>query len=235
MSLPEIVTQQEWLDARKKLLIKEKDYTRQRDALNAERRRLPMTAVEKDYRFVGPDGEVGLADLFGDRQQLVIQHIMFDPGWDSPCPGCTASLNALAPAILSQMATRDTAFAGISRAPFSKLTESRTAKGWQFDWYSSFGSDFNYDFRVTIDPATQSVYNYGPVQVSESTEVGGHSCFLRDGEKIFHTYSTYARGSDATIGAYALLDMTALGRHEDWEEPKGRVDKPHPADPTFQS
>jgi predicted dithiol-disulfide oxidoreductase (DUF899 family) len=236
MNTPEIVSSQEWLVARKEFLAREKEFTRQRDALNAERRRLPMTVVEKDYRFEGPDGEVGLADLFDGCGQLIIQHVMFGPDWESVCPGCTASLNALPAAVLSQMRTRDTAYAAVSRAPAAKIAAVKAAKGWAVDWYSSFGTDFNYDFQVTIDPAVAPpVYNYRPVSVDEAEEVGGHSCFLTDGDQIFHTYSTYARGSDQTIGAYALLDLTARGRHEDWEEPKGRVAKPHPADPTFTS
>ena len=236
MSLPGVVTRDEWLAARKELLAREKEFTRQRDALHAERRRLPMTVVEKDYRFDGPDGEVRLADLFDGCGQLIIQHVMFGPDWDTICPGCNASLNALPAGILAQLRTRDTAYAAVSRAPAAKIAALKAAKGWPVDWYSSFGSDFNYDFQVTIDPSvTPPVYNYEPIEVNESTEVGGHSCFLTDGDKIFHTYSTYARGSDPTIGAYALLDLTALGRHEDWEEPKGRVAKPHPADPTFTS
>jgi predicted dithiol-disulfide oxidoreductase (DUF899 family) len=236
MNLPEIVSSQEWLVARKELLAREKEFTRQRDALNAERRRLPMTVVEKDYRFEGPGGEVSLADLFDGCGQLIIQHVMFGPDWENVCPGCTASLNALPAAVLSQLRTRDTAYAAVSRAPAVKIAAVKAAKGWAVDWYSSFGTDFNYDFQVTIDPAVASpVYNYRPVSVAEVEEVGGHSCFLTDGDQIFHTYSTYARGSDQTIGAYALLDLTARGRHEDWEEPKGRVAKPHPADPTFTS
>ncbi len=236
MSLPEIVSSQDWLVARKELLAREKEFTRQRDALNADRRRLPMTVVEKDYRFEGPDGVVSLADLFDGCSQLIIQHVMFGPDWQTICPGCNASLNALPEAVLDQLRTRDTAYAAISRAPAAKIAAMMAVKGWPVDWYSSFGTDFSYDFQVTIDPAVAPpVYNYEPVDATESTEVGGHSCFLTDGDKIFHTYSTYARGSDHTIGAYALLDLTALGRHEDWEEPKGRVAEPHPADPTFTS
>ena len=202
MSLPDVVTRNEWLAARKELLAREKEFTRQRDALNAERRRLPMTVVQKDYRFDGPDGEVSLAGLFDGCGQLIIQHVMFGPDWDTICPGCNASLNALPAGILAQLRTRDTAYAAVSRAPAAKIAALKAAKGWPVDWYSSFGSDFNYDFQVTIDPSvTPPVYNYEPVEVTESTEVGGHSCFLTDGDKIFHTYSTYARGSDPTIGA----------------------------------
>ena len=161
---------------------------------------------------------------------------MSGPDRDTICPGCNASLNALPAGILAQLRTRDTAYAAVSRAPAAKIAALKAAKGWPVDWYPCFGSDFNYDFQVTIDPSvTPPACNYEPVQVNESTQVGGHSCVLTDGGKIFRTYSAYARGSDPAIGAYALPDLTALGRHEDREEPKGRAAKPHPADPAFTS
>jgi predicted dithiol-disulfide oxidoreductase (DUF899 family) len=240
MTLPEITTRNKWLAARKELLVREKELTRQRDGLNADRRRLPMVEVEKQYVFAGPDGSVGLADMFGDHQQLIIQHVMFDPSWDAACPGCTAALDEVAPGLLRHLGSRNTAFAGVSRAPYAKLAAYKKARGWEFDWYSSFASDFNYDFQVTLDEsAGPVVYNYrtlaeaGEDPLTEPTEVGGLSCFLRDGGRIFHTYSTYARGTDQVGNAYSFLDLTALGRSEEWEEPKGRVAKPHGADPTF--
>ena len=237
MSLPEIVTPEQWLVARRELLAREKEQTRQRDALNADRRRLPMVEMQKYYRFEGPAGTVGLGDLFGGRRQLVIQHAMFDPSWETACPGCSAAFDELAPAVIAHLGTRDTAFAAVSRAPFAMLASLRAAKGWEFDWYSSFGSDFNVDFLATVTPDT---YNFGTYaaaddEPSEPSEVGGYSCFLRDGERIFHTYSTFARGTDQVGSAYTMLDLTVLGRQEDWEEPKGRVARPHPADPTFTS
>jgi predicted dithiol-disulfide oxidoreductase (DUF899 family) len=239
MSLPDITTREQWLIARNELLIREKELTRQRDALNADRRRLPMVEIDKDYTFDGPDGTVGLAAMFAGRSQLIIQHVMFDPSWDNPCPGCTAALDEVAPGLLKHLGSRDTAFAGVSRAPQAKLGAAKAARGWVLDWYSSFGSDFNYDFQVTLDPARPPVvYNYQSLDaadepLTESTEVGGMSCFLRDGDRIFHTYSTFARGTDQVGNAYTLLDLTAFGRSEGWEEPKGRVTKPHGADPTF--
>jgi predicted dithiol-disulfide oxidoreductase (DUF899 family) len=236
MSLPEIVSAQEWLVARKELLAREKEHTRQRDALNADRRRLPMTVVEKNYKFEGQDGQVGLADMFDGCSQLVVQHVMFGPDWETVCPGCTAGLDEMAPAVFAHLRTRDTAFAAISLAPFAKLAAVKSAKGWTFDWYSSRGSDFNYDFHATLDPAVAPpIYNFAPAEVSDVDEVSGFSCFLRDGERILHTYSTWARGTDQIGSAYTLLDLTVLGRSEHWEEPKGRVAKPHPADPTFLS
>jgi predicted dithiol-disulfide oxidoreductase (DUF899 family) len=236
MNLPQIVSPGEWLQARKEFLAREKEHTRQRDALNADRRRLPMTVVEKNYKFEGPDGKVDLADLFDGCGQLIIQHVMFAPDWDSPCPGCSAGLDEMAPAVFAHLRTRDTAFAGISRAPFAKLAAAKSGKGWQFDWYSSDGSDFNYDFGATLDPAVAPpVSNFEPAEPSQAGEESGFSCFLRDGDRIFRTYSTWARGSDQIGNAYTLLDLTVLGRHEAWEEPKGRLASPHPADPTFLS
>jgi predicted dithiol-disulfide oxidoreductase (DUF899 family) len=237
VSLPEVTTREKWLAARKELLLREKQLTRQRDALNADRRRLPMVEVDKEYAFEGPGGTVSLADMFGDSRQLVIQHIMFGPDWDAACPGCTAGLDELAPALLAHVRSRNTAFAGVSRAPQEKIAAYKASRGWQFDWYSSHGSDFNYDFQATLDPAVApAVYNYEPQDGKpEPTEgeVPGLSCFLRDGGRIYHTYSTWARGTEQTGGSYGLLDLTAFGRSEEWEEPKGRVESTHGADPTF--
>jgi predicted dithiol-disulfide oxidoreductase (DUF899 family) len=240
VGLPTVTSREQWLAARKELLVREKALTRQRDALNAERRRLPMVEIDKDYLFDGPAGMVGLADMFGGRSQLIIQHIMFDPSWQAPCPGCSAGLDELAPGVVRHLESRDTSFAGVSRAPYAQLAAAKSARGWTLDWYSSHGSDFNYDFDATLDPAVNSaIYNYQSPEkaaadpVTEPTEVPGVSCFLRDGSRIFHTYSTWARGTDQVGNAYTLLDLTAFGRSEDWEEPKGRVTKPHGADPTF--
>jgi len=240
VSLPEITTPAKWLVARRELLVREKDLTRQRDALTADRRRLPMVEIGKAYTFQGPQGPVALADLFDGCAQLIVQHVMFDPTWDAVCPGCSAGLDELAPGILRHLRSRDTAFAAVSRAPFGKLARFRESRGWEFDWYSSHGSDFNYDFHATLDESVAPVmYNYRtPAESGEqpqagSQEVPGISCFLRDGKRIFHTYSTFARGTDQIGNAYTLLDLTAFGRSEDWEEPKGRVAKPHGADPTF--
>ncbi|HXW47218.1 MAG TPA: DUF899 domain-containing protein [Streptosporangiaceae bacterium] len=238
MSLPEITTREQWLAARKELLAREKELTRKRDALNADRRRLPMVEIDKQYVLEGPSGTVTLADLFGDCQQLIVQHIMFDPEWEAACPGCSASLDELAPGLIRHLNSRNTAFAGVSRAPRAKLAALQAARGWQFDWYSSCDSDFNYDFQATVDPAiAPAVYNYEPQDGKTDPvegEVPGFSCFVRDSDRVFHTYSTFARGTDHLGGAYGLLDLTAFGRSEEWEEPKGRVSRPHGADPTFR-
>lgn len=234
MSLPDVTSREEWLAARTALLAQEKELTRRRDALNAERRRLPMVAVEEDYTFEGPDGPVTLLDLFDGRGQLVLQHVMFGPDWDSVCPGCTASLDELSPGLLRHLHSRDTTFVAVSRAPYARLAATKAAKGWDFPWYSSFGSRFNHDYQATLDSSVRpAFYNYRPVDADQPSEVPGVSCFLRAGDRVFHTYSTYARGTDVLGSAYSLLDLTALGRHEDWEEPKGRVAQPHGADPTF--
>lgn len=245
MSLPEVVSRDEWLAAHKRLLTQEKELTRQYDAVNADRRRLPMVRVEKDYVFEGEDGTVGLLDLFGDSAQLIVYHAMFDPAWDNPCPSCSAGMDESSDSVLTHLKARNTAYVRISRAPYGKLAEVRAARGWTFPWYSSYESDFNYDFHVTLDAAITPVeYNYrtraelaklDPVwSKDDSLELPGFSCFLREGSTIFHTYSAYARGTEPHSGTYPLLDLTALGRQEDWEEPKDRGLEVGPADPSFR-
>jgi predicted dithiol-disulfide oxidoreductase (DUF899 family) len=239
MALPQVVTHEEWLEARKRLLAAEKEETRRRDALNAERRRLPMVRVGKEYLFDGPDGAVPLPSLFGGSRQLIIQHVMFDPDWDAACPGCTAGVDEISGGMLTHLRSRDTAFTLVSRAPLAKLRKYQASRGWTVPWYSSYGSDFNYDFRATLDKTRpQLEYNYrnAPDAIGEdatSAEVPGISCFLRDDSQVFHTYSTWARGTDILGSTYSLLDLTVLGRQEDWEELKGRAPRLHGPDPTF--
>jgi predicted dithiol-disulfide oxidoreductase (DUF899 family) len=248
MSLPDVVSREEWRAARKALLVKEKELTRQRDALNAERRRLPMVEIEKDYVFDGPRGEVGLLDLFEGRRQLIVRHFMFDPSWDDGCPSCSAAADEVCEGLLEHLHVRDTSFAVVSRAPLARIEDYKARRGWTFPWYSSFGSDFNYDFHVTLDESVAPLeYNYrskdehearGVTMFSDSEqpiEMPGQSCFLRDGERVFHTYSSYARGGEMTGGSYYYLDLTALGRQEDWEEPKGRSHDVRAAQPNFAS
>jgi predicted dithiol-disulfide oxidoreductase (DUF899 family) len=232
MALPEVVSREEWLEARLRLLAEEKQQTRERDALNARRRRLPMVRVEKAYVFDGPDGPATLSGLFGDRRQLIVQHIMFGPDWDAACPSCTNSVDELSEGLLAHLHQRDTAYVLVSRAPLAKLEPYRAGRGWTVPWYSSYDSDFNYDFQVTLDESVPQVsYNYraepGLLGGARSTEMPGHSCFLRDGDQVFHTYSTYARGNEYTPSLYTLLDLTALGRQEAWEEPKDRAASLH--------
>jgi predicted dithiol-disulfide oxidoreductase (DUF899 family) len=248
MNPPEIASRDEWLAARKELLEREKDLTRRRDALNAERRRLPMVRIDKDYVLEGPDGKVTLADIFEGRTQLIVHHFMFDPGWDDGCPSCTAQADEVSDGLMEHLHIRATTYAAISRAPLAKLEDYKTRKGWAFPWYSSHGSDFNYDFHTTIDESvTPLEINYRTraeiEQAGESLrwiltaeqplEMPSIGCFLRDGDDVFHTYSTFARGAEAIGGAYAVLDLTALGRQEDWEEPKGRAADARGAMPNF--
>jgi predicted dithiol-disulfide oxidoreductase (DUF899 family) len=237
MSLPEVVSRDEWLDARKALLAREKELTRSLDRLNADRRRLPMVRLDKDYVFEGPDGKASLTDLFEGRSQLIVRHFMFDPSWDDGCPSCTAAMDEMAPGHFEHLADASTSFAAVSRAPLAKIEAYKAKRGWAFPWYSSHDSDFNYDFHVTLDESVTPVeYNYrtaeehraagtsGYVDGDQPMERPGLSCFLRIGDDVFHTYSTYARGDDSLVGSgYGLLDLTALGRQEEWEEPKGRV------------
>src|SRR5437016_2411028 len=156
---PRIVSRDEWLAARKRLLTEEKELTKHRDRVNAERRRLPMVRIDKDYVFDGPDGKRGLRDLFDGRRQLIVYHFMFDPEWDKGCAGCTGYVDALGD--LSMLNDRDTTFVLVSRAPLAKLEAYKASKGWSVPWYSSFGSDFNYDFHVTLDEKVAPIeYNY---------------------------------------------------------------------------
>ena len=216
-----VVSRAEWLAARKELLIKEKELTRQRDALSAERRRLPMVKIEKVYIFDGPNGRTTLGDLFEGRRQLIIYHFMFDPSWDEGCKSCSYFADNFAGSIV-HLAARDTSFAVISRAPLAKIEPFKRRMGWTFPWFSSSGSDFNYDFHVTLDEAAGSVeYNYTNVAALKQErkvwmdELPGLSVFLRDGDSVFHTYSTYSRGLDPLINTYNYLDLTPLGRQED--------------------
>jgi len=220
MSLPDVVSREQWLEARRRLLAREKEFTRSHDALNADRRRLPMVKVDKEYVFEGPDGQVTLAQLFGGKRQLVVQHAMF-------------------PGVLEHVASRDTALALASRAPYDKIAATAQERGWTVaSWYSTHGSDFNYDYQVSLDADRgQAEYNYRAepdlLGGDRSAEMPGYSCFLREGDEIFHTYSAFARGTEYVGNAYTYLDMTALGRQEDWEEPKGRVAPVRGGDPTF--
>ena len=246
MALPQVVSQDEWLAARKELLAEEKAMTRARDALNVKRRELPMVKVEKAYEFIGPEGTVGLGDLFAGRRQLIVQHFMFDPSWDDGCPSCTAGADEISAGLLAHLHSRDTTFVAVSRAPLEKLHDYKVRKGWTFPWYSSFGSDFNYDYNVTIDASVAPVmFNFRTLPELEdvglgwlgegSSEQPGYSMFLRAGDDVFHTYSMYARGAEQLGGSYYFLDLTALGRQEEWEEPKGRVDSARAAVPDFST
>ena len=247
-NLPQVVSRDKWLAARKELLAREKELTRQRDELNAERRKLPMVRIEREYVFDGPDGKASLLDLFEGRRQLIVGHFMFSPEWDEGCPSCSAGADEISNGLLKHLHARDTTFVYVSRAPLAKLEAYKASKGWTFPWYSSYGSDFNYDFRVTLDESVAPIeYNYRTkaeheqagtsyyLEGEQPIEAPGRSCFLREGDSVFHTYSVYARGLETVGGSYYCLDETALGRQEDWEEPKGRALDPRGAVPDFSA
>jgi predicted dithiol-disulfide oxidoreductase (DUF899 family) len=231
---PRIASRDEWLAERKKLLAHEKELTRHYDRVNAERRRLPMVRIEKEYLFDTPAGKRSLKDLFDGRRQLIVYHFMFDPAWDTGCSGCTGYVDALGD--LSLLNDRDTTFVLISRAPLPKLEAYKASKGWKVPWVSSFGSDFNYDFHVTHDEKVAPIeYNYqtkaelearrGPGNVEG--EDHGLSVFFRLGDDVYHTYSVYARGTERLTDAYSLLDTTPYGRQEDFEDsPPGWPQRP---------
>jgi predicted dithiol-disulfide oxidoreductase (DUF899 family) len=199
--LPQVVSRDEWLAARAELLVKEKEATRARDRLNAQRRRLPMVKMVKEYLFDGPDGQVELAGLLDGHRQLILYHFMFDPSWEDGCPSCTNLVDNL-PSNLARLRACDTSFVLVSRAPLPKLESYKQRRNWTVPWFSSYRSDFNADFSVTNDEG----------------EMPGLSVFLHQGEDLFHTYSTSGRGVDILLGTYNYLDLTPLGRQEDWEE-----------------
>jgi predicted dithiol-disulfide oxidoreductase (DUF899 family) len=225
-----VATAEEWQAARIDLLNKEKELTRMRDAVAEARRSLPMVEVTKPYVFDGPFGTVGLDELFGDRRQLLIYHFMFEPEWDAGCPSCTFIIDNVGDQ--SHLHARDTTLAVVSRAPLEKLMAYKRRMGWdEIAWYSS-GRTFNLDFGVTIDPSEgYSSYNYrdrtgAPGWVGWSGDMPGVSAFIRDSGRIYHTYSAYERGVEPLMGTYVWLDLTALGRQEDWEQPPGNGDGP---------
>ena len=223
---PPIVSRDHWLAERKELLAHEKELTKHYDGVNAERRRLPMVKIDKDYFFDGPNGKPSLKDLFEGRRQLIVYHFMFDPTWDKGCSGCTGFVDALGD--LSLLNKRDTTFVVISRAPLAKLEAYKAQKNWSIAWFSSFGSDFNYDFHVTLDPKVMPVeYNYRnkvemAAAVGHSVQMEGEehglSVFFRLEDEMFHSYSAYARGNESVTDSYRLLDMTPYGRQQDFED-----------------
>ena len=215
---PKVVTQAEWLAARKELLKKEKELTHLKDAVSAERRKLPWVKVEKNYVFDGPHGKVSLADLFDGKSQLIIYHFMFGPDWQEGCPSCSFSMDHT-DATLPHLAQRDVSFAAISRAPYPKIDAFKKRMGWRFPWVSSNANDFNRDYHVVFtkeELATGKVdYNY-ELAPFPSEEAPGISVFYKDENgNIFHTYSAYARGTESTVGTYNYLDYVPKGRDED--------------------
>jgi predicted dithiol-disulfide oxidoreductase (DUF899 family) len=208
MDLPPVVSEAEWQAARDELLAKEKEATRARDALAAERRRLPRVLIEKDYVLEGPSGEARLPDLFEGRRQLLLYHFMFGPNQDAGCDGCSMFVDQVGH--LAHLHARGTSFALVSRAPLAKIQSYKERMGWSIPWYSSFESDFNVDFGRSPETPQEGVYQDG--------EMFGLSVFIRDGDQVFRTYFTDRRGVEALGSVWTFLDLTPLGRQETWED-----------------
>jgi len=213
-----IVSRKDWLVARKALLAKELDMTHALDALRAERRQLPWVKIEKGYVFDGPDGKCTLIDLFGDNSQLAVYHFMLAPGSDHICPGCSYTMDHV-DAARQHFEQADLAFAAISRAPIERIEQVKARMGWTFPWVSSGDGGFNYDFGVSFteaDRATgRALYNYDKIRIQKSSDMFGVSIFIKgEGGDIFHTYSTYHRGTELLMGAFNWLDLTPKGRNE---------------------
>ena len=211
------VSRDEWPDARKELLVKEKQLTRQRDALSEARRALPWVKIDKTYVFDTPDGKRVLAELFDGRSQLIVKHFMFGPDWQEGCIGCSFGADHIDGA-MQHLCHHDVGFVAVSRAPLDRLVAYKKRMGWKFPWVSSLGSDFNFDFNASFTPEQRAkgkvLYNFDLID-TQMDELSGTSVFYRnENGDIFHTYSTYGRGNEEVIGAYALLDMTPLGRNE---------------------
>lgn len=212
-----IVSREEWLKARKALLLREKEQTRLRDALSAERRALPWVRVEKDYVFDAPDGARSLSDLFDGRSQLIVKHFMFGPGWKEGCVGCSFEVDHIEGA-LQHILHHDVTVVAVARAPLEEITAFKKRMGWSIPWMSSQNNSFNYDYHVSATPEDlargSTYYNYrdGPIPIEEQS---GLSVFLKDGGgRIFHTYSAYGRGAEEVMSSYMLLDLTPKGRNE---------------------
>ena len=219
MRADRIASREEWLRARKVLLAREKEATRLRDSINAERLALPWVEVEKAYAFATPGGRKTLADLFDGRSQLVVYHFMLGPGWEAGCPGCSFLADHLDGA-LPHLEHHDVTLTAVSRAPLAEIQAYKARMGWRFPWASSHGSDFNYDYHVSFTAADlaegQVVYNFtqtDPARAAE--ELPGLSAFIRDDAgRVFHTYSSYARGAEELIGTLMILDRAPRGRNE---------------------
>jgi predicted dithiol-disulfide oxidoreductase (DUF899 family) len=237
----QIATRDEWLAARKAHLAREKEFTRQRDRLSAERRRLPWVRVERRYVFAGPDGQETLADLFAGRSQLIVYHFMMGPGWAEGCKSCSLVADHFDGSLV-HLANRDVTLVAVSRAPLPEIEAFKRRMGWRFRWVSSHANDFNRDYHVSFTPDEMAggevYYNYarGPFPAEEAP---GASVFCKDATGgIFHTYSAYARGLDILVGAYNLLDMAPKGRDEDgldftmeWVRHHDRYDNGHAGEP----
>jgi len=223
---PTIVSPEEWLAARREFLREEKEFTRLRDKLAARRRELPWVKVDKAYTFESPGGPVSLADLFEGRSQLVVYHFMFGPGWEEGCKSCSYVSDHLAATVV-HLKARDVAFAAISHAPLAEFAPFKQRMGWTFNWVSSDGSDFNYDYHVSFtaeEMAKGKVYYNYELMEFPMEEAPGLSVFAKDANgDIYHTYSTYGRGLDPLIGTYTVLDLVPKGRDENPDAPMSWV------------
>lgn len=216
MTEHKVVSQKEWLDARLALMAKEKALTHQLDAIRRERLELPWVRVDKAYTFDTPEGKVTLADLFGDKSQLIVYHFMLGPDWEQGCPSCSMAADTIH-ANYPHLTSRDIAFTMVSRAPMEQITIFKKRMGWSVPWVSSFHSDFNYDYGVTkaAGAPERGWYNFGQ-NGHPSDEAPGVSAFYKDAEGIvYRTYSSYARGVESLLGVYPLLDVAPKGREED--------------------
>lgn len=213
-----IVSPEEWVAARKDLLRKEKEFTRLRDQLSAERRGLPWVKIEKTYNFDGPDGKETLTDLFDGRSQLIVYHFMFGPGWEEGCKSCSFVADHF-DGMTVHLNARDVSMAVVSRAPLKELQAFRKRMGWRFKWVSSYGNDFNYDYHVSFtkdEMAKGKVYYNYELQEFPSEEAPGISVFNKnENGGVYHTYSSYTRGLDILMGTYNYLDLVPKGRDED--------------------
>jgi len=213
----EIVEHDDWLAARQGFLTKEKEFTRLRDELSRERRELPWEHVRKEYAFESDRGRETLGELFGKHNQLIVYHFMYAPDWEIGCRSCSFwadNFNGIVP----HLNARNLSLVAVSRAPLQKLQAQARRFGWTFKWVSSLGNDFNYDYNVSFRPETlernAALYNYSPRKL-DSTEMPGISAFFRDGDQVYHSYSTYARGLDMLNTAYHYLDIAPQGRDEE--------------------
>lgn len=216
----QVVSREEWLEARRALLLKEKEATHLRDKVNAERMALPWVRVEKDYVFDTPDGRRSLSDLFDGRSQLIVYHFMLGPDWEAGCPGCSF-LSDHVDGALPHLNNHDVTWVAVSRAPVAKIEAYKNRMGWKFPWVSSASSDFNFDYHVSFSPedlgGDKVFYNFTSIPPEEANdELPGLSAFYRnDKGEIFHTYSSYARGPEELIGTLMILDRAPKGRNED--------------------
>jgi predicted dithiol-disulfide oxidoreductase (DUF899 family) len=217
MEAHKVVSHEQWIAARKAYLAEEKAFTRARDALSEKRRELPWEKVEKNYAFDGPQGKETLAELFGGKSQLIIYHFMLGPDWEQGCPSCSLLADHFDGAVI-HLAQRDVGFVVVSRAPLPQIEKFKARMGWRFKWASSFGSDFNFDYQVSVSPEEKEsgkvMYNY-EITTFPSDERPGASVFYKnEAGTVFHTYSSYGRGLDMLIGAYNFLDLAPKGRDE---------------------